>query len=295
MVRHYSRRLVFKSNFCWSLQYDLAALVSGEATPAFYVSPVNRQIGNAARGQVILLENNPLSLFGGGIYQWRATSSSGNITADSRNAIRISDRIVDAIGEFKLDKAKAFNRISESEYWLLYNGTALVLNYAADAWYRYTNMPFHSMVEIDNELYAFGYYGKLLHVSRDYRDDDNAEIDAFAATGSMDFGEAWSMKYSPMIFVTIQPGNNARLTMLVETNRKSDYPEKHITANLASFKNVDFAHFSFITTRKPHVKRVKMKVKKATFYKLVFKSKSTSATATVLEVDVKLRYAGNVK
>jgi hypothetical protein len=61
MIRHYSRLLVFKSNSCWSLQYDLATLVSGEATPAFYVSPVNRQIGNAARGQVILLENNPLS------------------------------------------------------------------------------------------------------------------------------------------------------------------------------------------------------------------------------------------
>ena len=40
---------------------------------------------------------------------------------------------------------------------------------------------------------------------------------------------------------------------------------------------------------------MKMKVKKATFYKLIYKSCSASATATVLETDVKLRYAGNVK
>ena len=43
------------------------------------------------------------------------------------------------------------------------------------------------------------------------------------------------------------------------------------------------------------MRRVKMKVKKATFYKLVFKSKSASSTATVLETDVQLRYTGNVK
>ena len=41
--------------------------------------------------------------------------------------------------------------------------------------------------------------------------------------------------------------------------------------------------------------RLKLKVKKATFYKLIFKSKSASATATVLETDIQLRYAGNVK
>ena len=38
-----------------------------------------------------------------------------------------------------------------------------------------------------------------------------------------------------------------------------------------------------------------MKVKKATFYKLIFKSLSASATATVLETDIHLRYSGNVK
>jgi len=58
---------------------------------------------------------------------------------------------------------------------------------------------------------------------------------------------------------------------------------------------VDFNHFSFATNRKPQVKKVKMKVKKATFYRLIFKSNSASATATVIETDIRLRYAGNVK
>jgi hypothetical protein len=98
-----------------------------------------------------------------------------------------------------------------------------------------------------------------------------------------------------MIFVAIKPESNARVTVTVETNRRSDYPEKTVSAGIATFNNVDFAHFSFGTNRKPQVRRVKMKVKKSTFYKLIFKSFSSSATATVLETDVQLRYAGKVK
>ena len=40
---------------------------------------------------------------------------------------------------------------------------------------------------------------------------------------------------------------------------------------------------------------MKLKVKKATFDKLVFKSNSATATATILQADVQLRYSGNVK
>ena len=64
---------------------------------------------------------------------------------------------------------------------------------------------------------------------------------------------------------------------------------------MATFSRVDFNHWSFRTNRKPQVDRLKLKVKKATFYKLIFKSFSASATATVLETDIQLRYAGNVK
>ena len=295
MIRHYSRLLVFKTNSTWSMQYEITGLATGGVTAAFYVTPVNRQIGNAAYGQVKLLDNNPLTLFEESIYQWRATSSSGNISADNRNANRISDRVATSVGAFDLEQTKVFNRLTQNEYWFLYNGTALILNYAADAWYLYTNMNFLGMEEIHGELYGFRADGGIVHISREYRNDDGEDIDAYAATGSMDFDRDWVLKYSPMIFVALQPESGARITVTAETNRRGDYPEKLIAASLATFQHIDFNHFSFNTNRKPQVRRVKMKVKKATFYKLVFKSKSSSATATVLETDVQLRYAGNVK
>ena len=80
-----------------------------------------------------------------------------------------------------------------------------------------------------------------------------------------------------------------------ESNIKSDYPDKVITSGLSTFQNVNFAHWSFGTNRKPQLIRAKLKVKKATYYKLIFYSKSASATATILSTDIQVRYTGNVK
>lgn len=295
MIRHYSRLMVFKTASAWSMDYNIVTTAAGAVTTAFYVTPVNRQIGNEAPGQAELLENNPLTLCGDAVYQWKATSTSGNITADNRNANRVSDRVKETFAGFDLTKVRAFNRRYENEYWFLYGGTAVILNYSNDSWYLYTNMPFLQMLEIGGAVYGFTEEGRIVHVARQYRNDDGADIDAYAATGSMDFDRDWQLKYSPMIFVALQPESNARITVTVETNRRSDYPEKVIAAGFASLTHADFAHWSFGTNRKPQVRRVKMKVKKATFYKLVFKSLSASATATVLETDVQLRYTGNVK
>ena len=295
MVRHYSRLLAFKKDSAWSLDYNIVTTAGGAVTSAFYVIPVNRQIGNEAPGQVRLLENNPLTLDGKSVYQWKATTSSGNITSDNRNASRVSDRVANTMGGFDFKKTFTFNRRSEREFWFLCGGKALILNYANDTWYLYDNMPFLRMEDVGGETYGFTSGGKVIHISRRYRNDDGADIDAYAATGSMDFDKDWLLKYSPMLFVSIQPESGARVNVTVETNRRSDYPEKIVSAGLSTFTNANFAHWSFGTNRKPQVRRVKMKVKKATFYKLIFRSVSASATATVLETDIQLRYAGSVK
>ena len=295
MIRHYARMMVFKTDSAWSMDYSTMTSALGQTSTVFLVLPVNRQLGNEAAGQVRLLENNPLSLAEKNIYQWKASSMGGNITADTRNASRISDRVRATLAGFSLANVKTFNRLRESEYWFLHGGKALILNYAADAWYVYDNCPFSAMLEIGGEVYGFTREGQVRHVSRRYRNDDGAEISAYAETGAMDFDRDWLLKYSPMLFAAVKPESGARVHVTVETNRRSDYPKKLVSAGLAGFDHVDFAHFSFGTNRKPKVKRVKLKVKKATFYKLIFESRSASATVTLLETDIQLRYAGNVK
>lgn len=295
MIRHYARLLVFKQDSAWSMSYSTLTTASNVTTAAFYITPVNRQFGNKAMGQVDLLENNPLTLDDQAVYRWRSVSTGGNITSDERNAERISNRVEVTLQGFDMAETRIFNRKNHQEFWWLYQDKALILNYGADAWYLYTNINFRGMQEIGLETYGFREDGSVVHFSRQYRNDDGENISAYAATGSMDFDRDWALKYSPLIFVAIQPESNARVNVTVETNRRSDYPEKIVSSGLSTFAHADFAHWSFGTNRKPQVRRVKMKVKKATFYKLIYKSDSASATATVLQTDVQLRYTGNVK
>ncbi len=296
LVRHYSRMMAYKPSSAWVVQYGSVTLADGNTTAAFYVQPVNRQLGNEAPGQVKLVENNPLTLDVGNVYHWRSSSSSsGYISNSESNAKRISDRVTETLSGFDLPKVRTFNMRQDHEYWFLYKGNALILNYANDTWYSYTGLPFSYLLEAEREKYGFCDDGRVVRLSRDHRNDDGVAIDCYASTGAMDFDREWLLKYSPMLFVSMQPEVGARLTVTVETNRRSDYPDKTLAYNLSTYSHVNYAHFSYRTNRKPQVERVKMKVKKATFYQLIFKSHSASATATVIEADVKLRYAGSVK
>ena len=297
LVRHYSRLMAFKPNSTYVVTYGTMNLADNTTTAAFYVTPVNRQFGNEALGQVRLLENNPLTLDVGSVYQWKSTGYSTYITANENNAKRISDRVARTLKGATLAGIKTANIKHDHEYWFaLGGGKALILNYANDTWYIYEGLPFNAPpLEVENDTYGFGDDGKVVRFAQEYRNDNGVAIDAYAATGAMDFDRDWLLKYSPMLYVAMQPQSNARVYVTVESNRRSDYPKKLVAYGLATFSHVDFRHWSFGTNRKPQVKRVKMKVKKATFYRLIFESKSASAAATIIETDIKLRYAGSVK
>lgn len=296
LVRHYSRLMAFKTDSAWAILQGEIGLADGGSTAAFYVQPVNRQFGNEAPGQVRLLENNPLTMDAGSVYQWRSGSNYASyISNNENNAKRISDRVASTLKGFDLKKVLTANIKADHEFWFLHGTRALILNYANDSWYLYDGLPFSRIVEHEGTVIGFSDDGVVVEFSQKYRSDNGAPIDCYAATGAMDFDRDWLLKYSPMIFVAMQPASNARIKVTVETNRRSDYPEKTVAYSLATFLHVDFNHFSFATNRKPQVKKVKMKVKKATFYRLIFKSNSASATATVIETDIRLRYAGNVK
>ena len=247
-------------------------------------------------GQVQLLENNPLTLDVGSVYQWKGSGYSTYITSNENNAKRISDRIEKTLRSCNLSDIRVANIKHDHEYWfMLGGGKALILNYANDTWYVYEGLTFRLMAEVDNDTYGFGDDGRVVHFSAAYRNDDGEPIDAYAATGAMDFDRDWLLKYSPMLYVAMQPQSNARVYVSVESNRRSDYPRKLIAYGLSTFSHADFNHFSFGTNRKPQVRRIKIKVKKSTYYRLIFESHSASASATIIEADIKLRYAGSVK
>lgn len=292
MIRHYDRMLVFKTGSAYACQYSTVTLADGRVTAAFYTSSLNREIGCAAPGQARLVDNNPRTLHGRGVYEWALTVNS---TRDERNAKRLSDRVEATLTDFDLTGARTFDDEGRQEYYVLYGDRALVHNYANDTWYYYDHFPVRGMAEVDGEIYFGTPDGRIMHLSRDYRNDDLAPIDAYWESGSMDFGQDWKRKYSSNVWVSIKPEGQAIVTMKAESNVKSNYVGKIVASGLVTLSHANFAHWSFGTNRKPQVIRVRMKVKKFTFYKLIFESNSSSATATILSADLQVRYTGDVK
>ena len=292
MIRHYDRLLIFKTDSAYSCSYSTLTLSDSSVSAAFYVSSLNRSIGNAAPGQARLVDNDARTVFGRSVYEWALAANS---IRDERNAKRISDKVAATLGTFDLTQCVCFDDEWDQEYYVFCGGQAVVNNYQNDSWYFYDNLPVTSVVAVEGTLYFGTPDGQIMEFSRKYRNDNLQDINAYWESGSMDFNLDWRRKYSSMVWTAMKPESQAIVTLTAESNVKSDYPDKIVSAGLATFLNINFAHWSFGTNRKPQLIRSKLKVKKATYYKLIFSSHSASATATILSVDIQVRYTGNVK
>ena len=292
MIRHYDRLLIFKPDSAYNCSYSTITLDGNVTTAAFYVASLNRSVGNSAPGQAVLVQNAARTVFGRSVYDW---SLAANSARDERNAKIISDRVATRLAGLDMTRAFCFDDDWNQEYYIFCDNQAIVHNYQNDTWYYYTNMPVSCVVSIKEALYFGTPDGRVMEFSRKYRNDDKQDIDAYWESGSMDFDMDWRRKYSSHIWVCMKPESQALVYVTAESNRKSDYPDKMIASSLSTFVNVNFNHWSFATNRKPQLIRAKLKVKKATYYKLIIYSVSASATATILSADIQVRYTGNVK
>lgn len=282
MIRHYSRLLAFKLDSAYSIYYDTMYLADGNITAAFYVTTVNRDIGNCAPGQAVLVENRPRTLDGLSVIEWKATSTSGNITGDTRNAERVSQRVAESIRGFKLENAITFyDKISHEYYVVGEDGKALVYNVDADAWYIYTNFDAKRLIIYKDALYFGTGDGWLRHFSTDYPDDEGKAIPAKWESGSMDFGQDYKRKYSAMLWVGLKPEDNGYLKVTAETDQRSDFAEYGFSTESAE--------------QLPEMNRIKLKAKKFTFYKLKLENNTADKTATVVSADIRVRGTGYVR
>lgn len=282
LIRHYNRLMVFKSDSAYSVCYGAITLETGAVTAGFYVTPVNRSVGCCAPGQAVLVGNRPRTLDGRSVVEWRGTTTAGNIGQDERNAEVISQRVDSTIRSFDLLSARCFyDKLSHEYYVIGTNGTALIHNVEADAWYVYTNFPALCLIRYKDELYYGTADGRLRHFSDGYRTDIGNPIDAVWESGSMHFSEDFRRKYSAMVWVGVKPEDGSLLSVTARTDRKAD-----------------FAEYSFsgrATGEVPETARVRLKAKKFTYYKLILRSSAPNATATVVSADIRVRGTGYVR
>lgn len=289
LLRHYSWLIAFKTDSTYGITYGDITLEDGRVIPGFSVKPINRAIGNAAMGQVRLVNNQPRTLHGQDCYEW---ATSYNQSDDERLAKRISDRVYQTISEFNIPDCACWDDDYGQEYYISYNGRALVHNYAADAWYLYTDFDALCFASIDGKLYFGTSNGEVRYLDPNVRSDCGEPIDAYWESGSMDFGQDYKRKYSAQLWVGLKPTDDSEITVTVQTDKKSVYTEKVIQRRSATFGHADFSDWSFLTNYKPFMQRLKIKAKKFVYYKLIFKSNSDSAFATVVAVDLRVRFNG---
>lgn len=281
LIRHYDRLLCFKADSAWSISYSTITLADGSTTAGFYVVPVNRDIGSCALGEARLVENRPRTLDGRSVIEWR-TASGGYLTADQRNAERISQRVEQSIRNFDLTTARTFyDKINHEYYVIGANGDALVNSVDADAWYIYTGFDARCMIVYQDEVYYGDGDGNLRHFSADYFSDNGEAIDCLWESGAMDFSQDFRRKYSAMIWVGIKPEEHGYLEASAETDRKTDFADYEVERDDAGAV--------------PEMTRLKIKAKKFTYYKLVFKNETADTTATVVSADIRVRSTGYVR
>ena len=296
MIRHYSKLLCFKSSSAWAIQYGTISMEDGLVTEAFYVTPINRSIGNVASGQVRLVLNSPRTLHGSDVYEWKNNSSyTSNLSIDERQAKRISDRIYATVRKFDLENCTCYDDNWGQEYYICFDGKALVHNYAADAWYYYEDFDAVCMANFKGELLYGTSDGKMMHFSAGYLNNGGKAIDAYWESGAMSFGQDYQRKYSAMLWVGVKPESSAEINVTVQTDRSSSYTEKMVTSSLANFAHVNYAKYSYATNRKPQMSRLKIKAKKFVFYKLIFRTSAGDSTATILAADIRVRFTGYAK
>ena len=264
LIRHYDSLLCFKSDSAYIIRYGTLTLADSTITAAFYVTTLNRDIGNVALGQAALVKNQAVTLCGRSGYQWLLSSYGSR---DERNAKCITDRVVSTLGGLDLKSALCFDYEYGTEYMISQGGKMVVYNYTSDAWYVYGNIPATCFLAVGGRLYFGTSGGKLMRLSRDYRNDNGADIAATWESGAMDFGADFRLKYSTDVFVVIKPESGARMEVTAQSNRRSDNDVKVVSSGLATFAHVDFNHFSFATSRQSLTDRLHISMKTFTFYR----------------------------
>lgn len=307
LVRHYSKLLVFKPDGTFTITYEAVTLTDGSTVAGFYLRSANRELGNAVLGQVQTVNNYPRTLTKNGVYEWRITTS---FYQDERYATRISGRVEESLRKADIQKIVTCDDSFQKTYYLFLNdteGTVLVNRYDLNrdgVWFTYTGAIFRKVQA------AFVCGGKMVFVGEKeafYLEDSisvdtpvtsgeaSTAIPAVWESGFMAFGADFRRKYSSYIYVSLLPENNSELIVTASTDRRDAYTKKTVQSDSFSFEDFNFSTFTFAIGDSPKIQRVRLKVKKFVYYKLIFQVEDFGARATVLGFDQQVRFSSMVK
>lgn len=307
LVRHYSKLLVFKPDGTFTITYEPVTLTDGKTIAGFFLRAANREFGCDAMGQVQTVDNYPRTVTRGGIYEWRITSS---YYQDERYAKRVSDKVERTLQKADIASIRTCDDSAGKTYYVFLNdseGTVLVSRYALDRddiWSIYKGNRFKNVrfTAVFGGRMVFAGEEEIFYLDEDLATDAPAiaggeaeDIEAVWESGFMDFGADFRRKYSSTVYISLLPQSNSAMTITAQTDRRSEYVEKELQANVFGWPNQNFPGWTFDVNDTPKIRRVRLKVKKFVYYKLIFRAGSGGSKATVLGYDQQVRFGSMAK
>ena len=253
------------------------------------------------------MANHPRTITKDGIFEWKITSDAYQ---SEHAAKRISDKVEKSLRGADIGSIVTCDDNFTQTYYVFLNdakGTVLVNRYglASDGiWCIYRGELFRNVknaimlggqMVFLNDREALTLDDNLTQDAAVETDGEVQTIGALWESGFMDFGADFRRKYSSQIYVSLLPQSNSKVTVTAATDRRSEYMEKTLASNVFSWANANFVDWTFDTNDTPKIKRVRLKVKKFVYYKLIFKVTEPGVKATVLGYDQEVRFASMAK
>jgi hypothetical protein len=284
MIRHYGDLVCYKTDSTWAITQSSMELASGDNTVGIYCTPVNRDKGNVAPGQVRLVDNNPVTCSERELYHWINSSYyTSTLSRDERQARRISDRIQSSIKEIDLTKCCMWDDNDGQEWYLSQNKITIVWNYVTDTWYRYEGIDAVCMCNFHGEVIYGTSDGLIARLTYESKGDMGYPIKAEWESGAIDFGAANMRKYSSSMWVGLKPEAETSVNVKLITDRKDTFKEKIVSSEKAKVRG------------QPFMVKTKLKAKKFVFYRLLLSVDEKQPAVTVTDVEFRVRQTGYAK
>jgi len=307
LVRHYGKLLVFKPDGTFSISYEPVTLADGSVVAGFYLRNMNREVGNAVMGQVQTVNNYPRTVTKDGIYEWRITSS---YYKDERYAQRISDPVRQSLAQADVKRIVTCDDDYSKTYYVFLNdlqGTVLVNRYGLGkrgVWCLYRStlcrnvrqaMMYGGRMVFVNETEAFWFDENATMDAAAVPGEDSQRIGAVWESGFMHFGADFRRKYSSILYVSVLPQSSSEIIITAETDKRTDYMEKTLSRKVFQWSSANFPDWTFSTNDSPQISRIRLKVKKFVYYKLIFRVERDGGRGTILGFDQQVRFASMAK
>lgn len=308
LIRHYSKLLVFtKGGGAYTISYEPVTNQDGSTVAGFYLRSANKGFGNDVMGQVATVNNFARTITEDGIYSWNITAS---YYQDERYAKRVSDMVEKSLKNANIANVVVCDDNFSKTYYVFLNdaaGTVLVNRYdlgKEGVWCIYKGellrnvknaMVSHGVMVFNNETELFYLDKDLVYDVESVKGAGRQQIKAVWESGYMDFGADFQQKYSSEIYVSLLPQLHSSMFVTASTDRREEYLSKEVSHNIFSWAGADFRWWTFNTNVAPKISRLRIKVKKFVYYKLIFRVEEEGAQATVLGYDQTIRYGAKAK